>query len=698
MELNVSPTNAIENDMEYSDNSSDSKYTASAPTSINTEQFSVIRIPEDSEKTSKHSSRKQSKRRKKSSNHSRPLPRIIVKPLPPPPPPENREWMAATSYSEPSSNTNKLCTMREVLASIPGFCMKPRKRSGKKLSTAAQLQQTREGCIDLETPDSILVNTNIRALLNKHTFSILPPLYQYKLGQLLPSVDRPSPSGRLSSSSLNNEFFARACIEWQDCLSGGEFTPENQQKMKTEAEKEKSKIDPWKLKHFEPYWGEKSRREKSSIHLNSERPSLKTTIKLRPTASITSSSTVPKIKKSKSSSTKRMRSVGAVTRSSSKVDEVTDELIVASTKATAPIPDLLPLKHAKKQSEDYIECPVEHFSFSDSSSIQRLDDSVSTTPVDPLLLPDAESERNEIKQELDITVVTIEESSTSKDCEEYKIETDGIVHTDTTKRLSDEEFYPSKRLKFEDFDLDNEAFLTQNTEGSASNNGSDIEANYINEPMCSNDELQMYSEQEHVDTNSEDSKATASVYEFDERSESSMSSSKIENNMTNITLNESNLNVDYIPCEENNIVETRESPEICKEDIKHSPIRENQSENISESFADNMKIDTSTNIEIHLEESLEESSHTPKVLPYQSIEVINQMECQIPESVQQICSKNEEDIKCEGKDDSSENVHNYYDEHFKDAESFIMESSGLAILTSRKSFFLLILLQVLALC
>lgn len=678
MELSVSPNNAIENDMEYSDNSSDSKYRALACN--NTEQFSVIRIPDDSDKTSKHSSRKQSKRRKKSSNHSRPLPRIIVKPLPPPPPPENREWMAATSYSETSSNTIKLSTMREVLASIPGFCLKPRKRSGKKLSTAAQLQQTREGCIDLETPDSILVNTNIRALLNKHTFSLLPPLYQYKLGQLLPSVDRPSPSGRLSSSSLNNEFFARACIEWHDCLSGGEFTPENQQKMKTEAEKEKSKIDPWKLKHFEPIWGEKSRREKSSLNLNSERPSLKTTIKLRPTASITSSSTVPKIKKSKSSSTKRMRSVGAVTRSSAKVDEVTEELVVGSTKAIAPIPDLLPLKHTKKQSEDYVECPVvEHFSFSDSSSVQRLDDSVSTTPVDPLLLPDAESERNEIKQELDITVVTIEESSTSKDCEEYKIEIDSIVQTDTTKRLSDEEYYPSKRLKFEDFDLDNEAFLTHNTEGSASNNGSDIEANYINEHIGSNDELQMYSEQEHVDTNSEDSKATASVYEFDERSESSMSSSKIENNMTNISLNESNLNVDYASCEENNTVETR-SPEIGKEDLKQSPTRENQSEIMYESSADDLKIDSSTNLDNHLEQS----SHTSKELSYQNIEIIDEMECQIPQAIQEICSKNEEEIKCEGKDDPSENVQNYYDEHFKDAESFIMESSGLAILTSRK--------------
>lgn len=125
---------------------------------------------------------------------------------------------------------------------------KPKRRTNKKLSTAAQLEQTREGCIDLETPDSILVDANLRDLLNKHTFSILPPLYQYKLIQLLPPVDRPalspdsiaageggssSASGnnftasggiRLSSSSLNNEFFARACLEWRDRLGEGEFT------------------------------------------------------------------------------------------------------------------------------------------------------------------------------------------------------------------------------------------------------------------------------------------------------------------------------------------------------------------------------------------------------------------------------------------------------------------------------------------
>lgn len=103
------------------------------------------------------------------------------------------------------------------------------------MSTAAQIEQTREGCIDLETPDSILVGTNLRDLLNKDTFSLLPPLYQYKLVQLLPNVDRPpnidepdvkfDPAEpiRLNPSSLTNEFFARACLQWRDRLAEGKF-------------------------------------------------------------------------------------------------------------------------------------------------------------------------------------------------------------------------------------------------------------------------------------------------------------------------------------------------------------------------------------------------------------------------------------------------------------------------------------------
>lgn len=98
---------------------------------------------------------------------------------------------AELSAPENPMHPPKMKTMKEILASIPGFgAGRPRKRHHRKLSTAEQLEQTkREGHIDLETPGSILTQVNLRTILNKHTFSLLPPLYQYKLIQLLPEVD-----------------------------------------------------------------------------------------------------------------------------------------------------------------------------------------------------------------------------------------------------------------------------------------------------------------------------------------------------------------------------------------------------------------------------------------------------------------------------------------------------------------------------
>ncbi|TRY61324.1 hypothetical protein TCAL_11153 [Tigriopus californicus] len=162
----------------------------------------------------------------------------------------------------PDDNEMSLATrnMREVLASIPGFSLsKVRKKVSKKLSASAALQLVREGNIDLESPDSILGQVNLRTLLNKGTFQKLPPLYQYRLMHLLPKVDTivdpKSHSLRLSHSSLNNEFFAKACQEWREALCKGELTPDTVQRSKLETERERSKLDPWKVKHFEPIWG-----------------------------------------------------------------------------------------------------------------------------------------------------------------------------------------------------------------------------------------------------------------------------------------------------------------------------------------------------------------------------------------------------------------------------------------------------------
>lgn len=149
-------------------------------------------------------------------------------------------------------------TMREILASVPGVSKKPRKRTNKKLSPAAQIEQTKEGCVDLETPDSIIVNTNLRDLINKHTFQLLPADYQYRLIQLLPECDRLVEGSRISAAALNNEFFSKACQEWKERLAEGEFTPENQQRLKQEEEKEQTKMDPWKMKHFEQVWGQRT--------------------------------------------------------------------------------------------------------------------------------------------------------------------------------------------------------------------------------------------------------------------------------------------------------------------------------------------------------------------------------------------------------------------------------------------------------
>ncbi|XP_071117219.1 polycomb group protein Asx-like [Haliotis cracherodii] len=156
------------------------------------------------------------------------------------------------------ASPNKTQTLRDLLASTQ-FSMKPRKRSNKRKSIAAQIAQTKEGCIDM-TPDSILVNTNLKALLNYDTFNMLPAAYRYKLITLLPECDKlPDTENSLSISptALNNEFFAKAQQEWRERLSEGEFTPENMQRLKQEEEKEQTKLDPWKAKHFETFWGQR---------------------------------------------------------------------------------------------------------------------------------------------------------------------------------------------------------------------------------------------------------------------------------------------------------------------------------------------------------------------------------------------------------------------------------------------------------
>lgn len=59
------------------------------------------------------------------------------------------------------------------------------------LSWIGPMKRSRGGVdVDFETPGSILVNTNIRALINTRTFLAFPVHSQQQLLQLLPEVDR----------------------------------------------------------------------------------------------------------------------------------------------------------------------------------------------------------------------------------------------------------------------------------------------------------------------------------------------------------------------------------------------------------------------------------------------------------------------------------------------------------------------------
>uniref|UniRef100_A0A8P4GNZ4 ASXL transcriptional regulator 2 n=1 Tax=Dicentrarchus labrax TaxID=13489 RepID=A0A8P4GNZ4_DICLA len=144
--------------------------------------------------------------------------------------------------------------------SSPRLLLKTIKDMADITTKTGQLKRTK--CkIDVETPDSILVNTNLRAIINKHTFSVLPPDCQQRLLKLLPEVDRQVACMdgllKVTSSALNNEFFTSAAQSWKERLAEGEFTPELQLRMRQEIEKEK-KVEHWKEAFFENYYGENS--------------------------------------------------------------------------------------------------------------------------------------------------------------------------------------------------------------------------------------------------------------------------------------------------------------------------------------------------------------------------------------------------------------------------------------------------------
>ncbi|XP_067840519.1 putative Polycomb group protein ASXL2 isoform X2 [Heptranchias perlo] len=160
--------------------------------------------------------------------------------------------------TSPQNSTSSSSSSGKMEQSLPGLGRKPSQRSERL--NARQLKRTKATDIDVETPDSILVNTNLRALINKHIFSVLPGDFQQRLLLLLPEVDRQVGTDglmRLSTSALNNEFFTSAAQGWKERLSEGEFTPEMQLRIRQEIEKEK-KVEQWKESFYENYYGQNS--------------------------------------------------------------------------------------------------------------------------------------------------------------------------------------------------------------------------------------------------------------------------------------------------------------------------------------------------------------------------------------------------------------------------------------------------------
>ncbi|XP_032858032.2 polycomb group protein ASXL1 isoform X2 [Tyto alba] len=164
------------------------------------------------------------------------------------------------SSSTSSSSSSSMALCKATLRSRTEINRDPPQLlRGIRKPTAGQMKRNRGEDIDFETPGSILVNTNLRALINSRTFNALPSHFQQQLLYLLPEVDRQVGADglmRLSGSALNNEFFTHAAQSWRERLADGEFTHEMQVRIRQEMEKEK-RVEQWKEKFFEDYYGQK---------------------------------------------------------------------------------------------------------------------------------------------------------------------------------------------------------------------------------------------------------------------------------------------------------------------------------------------------------------------------------------------------------------------------------------------------------
>uniref|UniRef100_S4R4Y9 ASXL transcriptional regulator 2 n=1 Tax=Petromyzon marinus TaxID=7757 RepID=S4R4Y9_PETMA len=177
------------------------------------------------------------------------------------PPRESPLLRAASSNGkvEQNNNSNSNSLRAPVLAQTTSLAIKRRLPSRPDKLDAGEFKRGKDSGMDVESPDSVLVNIDLKALINRHTFAALPSCSQRTLLSLLPLGDgQVTENGvSLKSTALNNEFFNFAAGEWTERLGEGEFTPEMQLRMRQEQEKAKP-VEQWKERFFENYYGEKS--------------------------------------------------------------------------------------------------------------------------------------------------------------------------------------------------------------------------------------------------------------------------------------------------------------------------------------------------------------------------------------------------------------------------------------------------------
>lgn len=153
------------------------------------------------------------------------------------------------------------CVIKDVnIESLVESC-KPQKKRGRP-SHKRQLQEIRdERKINLQTADSVVVATNLKSILTLEALQSLPSSCQTQLVRLLPKFDQvPKDSDgslKASDTALSNEYFARFCLQYLEKLSDNKLSDEAVEQAKTDTSRELAKLDPWKLRNFEPIWGQK---------------------------------------------------------------------------------------------------------------------------------------------------------------------------------------------------------------------------------------------------------------------------------------------------------------------------------------------------------------------------------------------------------------------------------------------------------